>query len=208
VTELLDMNIEDRWEEVFEKDYLNNAQSFQFLLSPPGAGKSFLVEHSAALKQRRIFDCSNDELIDKAIYAALSERFPTQAPGWTLIADEFHMLSREHKEQLFVWISSRLSWLKVILIGNRADCKCNREWKVMIVLGDSTMVFFFAAFDMTLVDKLKNTSNLFVRTYTVRLRVEKLLEIAPTNNKRVENLVRKWCSSTRALFSGTHFAAL
>lgn len=54
--------------------------------------------------------------------AVLAEHFTHEAPS-ILVADEFHMLSEEHKRELFAWFSTRLSWLKVFIIVNRSNGK-------------------------------------------------------------------------------------
>jgi len=69
-----------------------------------------------------ILDCSNDELVERAMEALLEEKFPQATSNKSvLVADEFHMLSEEHKRELFDWVTDKLSWLKVILIGNRSN---------------------------------------------------------------------------------------
>jgi hypothetical protein len=65
-------------------------------------------------------DCSNDELVERAMESVLTSHFPDDTRA-LLVADEFHMLSEEHKTQLVFWISARLSWLKVFMIANRSN---------------------------------------------------------------------------------------
>lgn len=65
-------------------------------------------------------DCSNDELVERAMESVLSQNFQLEVKS-LLVADEYHMLSEEHKEELFYWISNRLNWLKVVIIANRSN---------------------------------------------------------------------------------------
>jgi hypothetical protein len=76
-------------------------------------------------------DCSNDELLTRAMEAVLKEKFPEEGKNSLLVADEFHMLSKEHKEQLFHWISERLHWLKVVFIANRSNGKSYNQSKYL-----------------------------------------------------------------------------
>jgi hypothetical protein len=82
---------------------------------------------------RRI-DCSNDELVERAIKSVLQEKFPQDGKKSLLVADEFHMLSKEHKEQLFYWVSQNLTWLKVVLIGNRSNGKPLTNRSALVLL--------------------------------------------------------------------------
>lgn len=58
-----------------------------FLVSPPGAGKTFLLEQDimAQEAQRGCFckriDCSNDILVQKAMETVLSDQFPEEVRG-------------------------------------------------------------------------------------------------------------------------------
>lgn len=98
------------------------------MISPPGAGKSYLLEKNIMQKEMKKgikcqrVDCSNDELVVKALSSILNEYFPIEGNKSLLVADEFHMLSKEHKIELIDWIMTRLHWLKVVLIGNRTTC--------------------------------------------------------------------------------------
>lgn len=69
-------------------------------------------------------DCSNDELVEVAMEAVLSSHF-TEEKRSILVADEFHMLTEDHKTQLVQWISSRLNWLRVFIIANRSNGNCD-----------------------------------------------------------------------------------
>ena len=75
-------------------------------------------------------DCSNDELVERAMESVLSQSFKQEVKS-LLVADEYHMLSEEHKEELFNWISNRLNWLKVVIIANRSNGKI---WSVMTIM--------------------------------------------------------------------------
>jgi replication-associated recombination protein RarA len=96
------------------------------LVSPPGAGKTHLAEElidANANRHCRRIDCSSDELVERALDSILEESFPVQGDMSLLVADEFHMLSKSHKNELFQWVTPRLFWLKVILLANRSDGK-------------------------------------------------------------------------------------
>lgn len=67
-------------------------------------------------------DCSNDELVERAMESVLLSQFPDEKQA-ILVADEFHMLSEDHKLQFVQWISSRLNWLRVFIIANRSNGK-------------------------------------------------------------------------------------
>lgn len=64
------------------------------------------------------FDCSNDQLVVSSIFELLERRVPDQQEV-LLIADEFHLLDKKQKTELFNWIITRIGWLRVLLIGNR-----------------------------------------------------------------------------------------
>ncbi len=92
-----------------------------FLLS----GKTHLLENRIIKNEKdkrcQMLDCSNDELVERAMESFLTEAFPDERKKSLLVADEFHMLSKDHKEELIAWATKRLYWLKVILIGNRKN---------------------------------------------------------------------------------------
>lgn len=58
-------------------------------------------------------------MVQVALHSILNDIFPNDGRHALLVADEYHMLSREHKEELLNWVSSRLNWVQVVLIGNR-----------------------------------------------------------------------------------------
>ena len=128
-----------KWEDHFQDFYWKASQCVILLISPPGkhpeyiplhiggAGKTWLLtkeiiphETSHFRKCERI-DCSNDELVERALDSILHEKFSDEGTPSLLVADEYHMLSKEHKEELLLWVSTRLHWLKVVLIGNRSN---------------------------------------------------------------------------------------
>lgn len=65
------------------------------------------------------FDCSNDLLVTISLSSILESYFPLQNKQSLLIADEYHLLSDDHKYELYQWIETKISWLNVILVGNR-----------------------------------------------------------------------------------------
>ena len=53
-------------------------------------------------------------LVERALVSVLEEQFPTGSiQEGILIADEFHMMSDDQKEELIAWIIPRLNWMKV-----------------------------------------------------------------------------------------------
>jgi hypothetical protein len=81
--------------------------------------ETIMAEEKSKRKCERV-DCSNDELVERAMESVLSSHFPEDTKA-LLVADEFHMLSEEHKTQLVHWIAPRLNWLKVFIIANRSN---------------------------------------------------------------------------------------
>ncbi len=126
----------DDWATKFMHTVQENDQCLLLLVSPPGAGKCIssrslisvgkthlaqcIMEINSNRHCRR-FDCSSDELVERALDSILEENFPIQGDKSLLVADEFHMLSKAHKKELFQWVAPRLFWLKVILLANRSD---------------------------------------------------------------------------------------
>ncbi|EDQ85182.1 uncharacterized protein MONBRDRAFT_38957 [Monosiga brevicollis MX1] len=92
------------------------------LVSPPGAGKSHtaneIMRDSGEIICHR-FDCSDDRLVMNSLSSLLATYFSVENRPSLLVADEFHLLGLRHKRELFNWITPRLSWLNVLLIGNR-----------------------------------------------------------------------------------------
>jgi hypothetical protein len=97
------------------------------LVSPPGAGKSHMAHELIAEDGNRgqihRFDCSDDRLVMQSLPSMLDRSFLDSKPNSVLIADEYHLLGPRQKTELFEWFTARLSWLKVLLIGNRTLTK-------------------------------------------------------------------------------------
>lgn len=89
----------DVWEEKFENDYKSNDQCVLFLVSPPGAGKTYLLERKIAPyeEERQVvfvrIDCSNDELVERAMENILLDKFPRDGQKSVLVAGIFYLLS-------------------------------------------------------------------------------------------------------------------
>jgi hypothetical protein len=102
------------------------------VFSAPGAGKTHLLKERIMEEEKannvqsvQRIDCSSDELVENSLHAFLNNHFPKEEKS-LLVADEYHMLSEQHKEELVQWVLPRLSWLKVVLLGNRSDGECRR----------------------------------------------------------------------------------
>ena len=95
------------------------------LTSPPGLGKTHLAERELKRKfqeanvQTVVFDCSDDRLVLQSLTDLLEESFHNKNQKSFLIADEFHLLSARQKMELRDWCIPHLSWLRILLIGNR-----------------------------------------------------------------------------------------
>ncbi|KAL6063483.1 CAZy families GT2 protein (Fragment), variant 3 [Balamuthia mandrillaris] len=175
------------WERTFNELY-DRDQCVLFVVGPPGAGKSFELNKKREMEQKKgaffgMIDCSNDELVERAMEDLLNEKFPeTRMDGNSiLVADEFHMLSEEHKRQLFDWFIPRLNWLKVILIGNRSN-----EYD-----------------DRLLQSARKQTSGqATIKKIQGRLRIEKIFEVNHVKEKSEHyNFLDMWHRASRLLFS-------
>ena len=114
------------------------------IVSPPGAGKTYFVEHSLMSDLRKDglicerFDCSSDILVQKALSQVLLDKIPYENRPTLLVADEYHILSREHKRELFEWCIPKLSWLRLVLVGNRhngSSLKYNMQLTLTDVFG-------------------------------------------------------------------------
>ncbi|CAK0847884.1 unnamed protein product [Prorocentrum cordatum] len=102
------------------------------LVSAPGAGKT---HHMGAIRGRlegemqfdiHEFDGSSDILVTTALAEVLQRTVAAQGRRGQrlLILDEYHMLSDDHKDELFEWVRAKLGpTLRVVLIGNRIDSK-------------------------------------------------------------------------------------
>jgi hypothetical protein len=101
------------------------------LISPPGAGKTYIMEEDISKKWNGLkgyqylrFDCSADELVLNTLSSLLSRLIDSSNAGGErkkslLVADEYHMLNTEQKRELIDWVTPRLSWISVVMIGNR-----------------------------------------------------------------------------------------
>jgi hypothetical protein len=67
------------------------------------------------------FDCSSDELVEHSLADLLQRKFPQPGVPSLLVADEYHLLSEDHKVELLRWIETRLQWLRAVLVGNRTE---------------------------------------------------------------------------------------
>jgi len=177
----------DSWIETIKKDYYEYSQCIILNVSPPGAGKSHLwndVMTDERLNNRHAVqvDCSNDELVERSMASILHERFPQEGQPSLLIADEFHMLSSFHKEDLIGWVSPRLHWLKVVLVANRSD-----------------------NLDTLLLDAATKQlgSSVLVKQYDCRLSLEKIKEFTKnyTSDESALDFVETWHRASRMLFS-------
>ncbi len=68
------------WERDIKGNYETYSECVIFVESPPGAGKTHLMEQILAremIKRTCVrVDCSNDELVERAMEAVLSSHFP------------------------------------------------------------------------------------------------------------------------------------
>ena len=84
-----------KWESKFKELY-ESKQLVLFLVSPPGAGKTFEMEEMKASTKGRVIhriDCSDDELVERALSSLLDEYFPADGAPSLLIADEVRWLT-------------------------------------------------------------------------------------------------------------------
>lgn len=83
--------------------------------------KEIIPQEQANNRHTVLLDCSQDEFVEKALDSVLTSLLPKEGQPSLLVADEYHMLTKEHKEELIKWVTPRLHWLKVVLIGNRSN---------------------------------------------------------------------------------------
>lgn len=113
------------WEKKLQEIINNFPRVFVLVTSPPGAGKTYLLEHEILPPQRQKqvvchrIDCSSDVLVERTLVSILEEKFPDENQFGMLVADEYHMLSPEHKEELVSWASTHIHYIKIVCIGNR-----------------------------------------------------------------------------------------
>ncbi|CUG03166.1 Hypothetical protein, putative [Bodo saltans] len=120
------------WSQEVE-DILRNANSSSrvlvHLISPPGAGKSTLMDKLGidnALGLFVKFDCSDDRLVEEALQTLLNMSLArvvsaTNNANIVLVADEYHFLPERKKIEFMQWASGNLPKMKIIIIANRAD---------------------------------------------------------------------------------------
>jgi hypothetical protein len=119
------------WKEVVRRAVIEERRSVVLLTSPPGAGKTYLAKALQGEFESKgddhyacRFDCSDDRLVMTSLSDLLDQTFGFASRRSAdyhalLVADEFHLLNDRQKNELFAWFSPHLSWLRVLLIGNR-----------------------------------------------------------------------------------------
>jgi hypothetical protein len=185
-TDTLLVGIDKSWELSIRTRILQGGQLATLLISPPGAGKTYFMKTgvTAAAEEMELnvsrIDCSNDELVERALISVLEEHFPTGSiQEGILIADEFHMMTDDQKEELISWVIPRLNWMKVFFVGNR-----------------STEV------DHLLMKRIREYTGDSSCTVEGRLTVEKVLELFSAKlDNRKRRFLELWCRGCRGLFS-------
>ncbi|EDQ85132.1 uncharacterized protein MONBRDRAFT_38958 [Monosiga brevicollis MX1] len=132
-----------------ESQAVSSGQLSAFVVfSPPGAGKTHFLDkvvrpqwETVARREVRDFDCSSKQLVEESLASVLSSRCSGAAKELLVVADEFHMLNKAQKLELFATLAERaLSQpLRVILIGNRRekdDDDLLAAWKAMPASGN------------------------------------------------------------------------
>jgi hypothetical protein len=98
-----------QWKATFKETFKQSKQCVILLISPPGVGKTHMIEHDIEPEETRLgthvvrFDCSNDELVERSMVSLLKRSFPNEGKPSLLVADEYHMLIKEHKQELLSW---------------------------------------------------------------------------------------------------------
>eukprot|EP00049_Salpingoeca_infusionum_P027522 m.32921 g.32921 ORF g.32921 m.32921 type:complete len:3451 (-) comp9563_c0_seq1:176-10528(-) len=189
------------WQEAIEELTSKSKQFVLLVTSPPGVGKThFLSSHVKFLKQSskgvnwnfHRFDCSDDALVSLGVSEKLDQDFPV-SDNSLLVADEFHLLNTPQKMELFAWFLPKLSWLRVILVGNR-----------------------YLAADNDLLNRvrsqMKAASSIAIEHFDVELSVPEVSEVLvekdgesdpPSINTDKTNIVIAWFKLVQVLF-GKH----
>jgi hypothetical protein len=141
-------------------------------------------------------DCSNDDLLEVSMEDVLQQKFPKQKKS-LLVADEFHMLSKEQKKAMFKWVSERLSWVKVVAIGNRS---VGMLWfNEPSALSDLTLLILEHDYEIANALKLSTDKDV-VHIFNVRLNIDQIGQIHSQRSKDVINFLKLWNICSRALF--------
>lgn len=160
------------------------------LVSAPGAGKT---HHMSALRGRleeemqfdiHEFDGSSDILVTTALAEVLQRTMTSQSmqSQKLLILDEYHMLSDEHKDELFEWVRAKLgSELRVVLIANRSDSKDRERLEQIRPTGASQVKVAL------------------LQTRLSRLRIQQVME-SRGNAERWRPAICDWLVASRLLF--------
>jgi hypothetical protein len=133
------------WQVKVKQLIANHQKLFVLVISPPGAGKTYLLNHVIQEQAQNgiechNLDCSSGILVERTISSLLDELFPEEGKPGFLVADEFHMLNSDHKKELFGWALLRLHYIKVICVGNRENglflhlSRCRLLFKSLLII--------------------------------------------------------------------------
>lgn len=109
-----------------EEERTQLQQAF-IIFSPPGAGKTRFMEKTLIPRARELqfkdyyFDCSNSRLVEENLTSLLEEVSGGSPAKTLLVIDEYHMLSRVQKREVFDYLKSRKKTIYAIIIGNRKE---------------------------------------------------------------------------------------
>jgi hypothetical protein len=171
---------------------LRSKPSLVLLVSPPGAGKSHYMKDLRAriVREQAVgieeFDGSSDVLVHSTL-AELLNRAVTARVGM-LVVDEYHMLSEDHKDELYAWLQDKLTTLRVILIANRIDSRDRERVRNCKSLRHE---------DDTTPDELKT-----VEILEARLSRQTELDVmeSRSNTPQVRAQIARWMSASRLVF--------